>query len=141
MEEIEYKSELQLQSKIYTWFYNKYPEFRVGSSGKKIKQPRCLLVHNFLNPRSVQEGAKLAGCGLTKGLPDLTLFVPAGMYHGLHIELKIGKEKPKDYQIDLMNALREQGYYVTWTNNEEEAKQIISDYLYLRENETRDILI
>ena len=95
MEEIKYKSELQLQSKIYTWFYNKFPEFRIKSTDKKTKQPRCLLVHNFLNPRSVQEGAKLGGCGLTKGLPDLTLLVPSGKYHALFIELKIGKNKPR----------------------------------------------
>ena len=125
----EYKSELKLQSNIYIWFYNNFPEYRIESKSKSVKQPRCLLVHNLLNAKSKIEAAKLAGCGLTKGLPDLFLAIPSKGFHGLYIELKIGKEKPKDYQLEVMSKLESQGYCAQWTNNEEEAKKIITEYL------------
>ena len=122
----EYKSELHLQSVIWHWFYNEYPEYRIPPVNKK---PRSLLVHNLLNARSVIEGAKLQSCGLTKGFPDLTLHVPSNGYHGLHMELKIGKEKPREEQLQVMVALEEMGYFVCWCNNEEDAKEIFKEYL------------
>lgn len=125
----EYKSELHLQSLIYRWFFSCYPEFRIKS--KSIKTPRCLLIHNFLNPRSAVEGSKLNGCGLTKGFPDLTLFVKRGGYGALIMELKIEKEKPKPEQLEVFEALRAQGYFVTWSNNLEDAQKKINLYLNL----------
>lgn len=123
---MEYKSELHLQSIIWQEFYNTYKEFRLPPVGNK---PRCLLIHNLLNARSSVEGAKLQGCGLTKGFPDLTLFVARKGYHGLHIELKLKNEKPKKEQREVMAALEGQNYKVAWSNCHEEVREIIKDYL------------
>lgn len=126
-------SELKLQQQIYIWFYNNYPEYRIPNPSGGLKQPRCLLFHNLLNAKSKVEGAKLAGCGLTKGVPDLFLAIPSGPCSGLYLELKIGNEKPKKYQLEVMESLKNQGFAVGWTNNFEEAKEMIENYLNLEE--------
>lgn len=123
-----YKSELEIQQKVYTWFYGKYKEYRIPPVKNK---PRCLLVHNFLNPRSVVEGAKLQGAGLTKGFPDLSLLIPKGKYHGLHMELKMPGERPRMEQIQVLHALEEQGYKVCICDNHESAIKEIEEYLLL----------
>jgi hypothetical protein len=132
-----YKSELHLQSIIYTAFYNKYPEFRIkNSSKKKVKQPRCLLNHNLLNGRSAISVGNATG--ITKGYPDMSLNIARGNYHGLRMELKIGDEIPTDDQFDVMEALEDQGYYVCWVNNEDDAARIIDYYLNLKYDEEED---
>jgi hypothetical protein len=97
--------------------------------GKNKKLIRCLLIHNLLNPKSKVEAAKLKGSGLTKGLPDMTLLIPKGKYHGMFIELKIGNNKPTIEQLEMFEALRIQGYYVTWVSTLEKARKEITDYL------------
>ena len=124
-----WKSELQLQSKLFQWFYNNYPEYRIKS--KKIKTPRCLLIHNYLNPKNKIDGSKLIGAGLCKGFPDLTLYVSKGQYFGLIIELKLPREKPKPEQLETMDALRLQGYKVVWHDNLEDSKNEIINYLLI----------
>ena len=122
-----YKSELDLQAKVWRWFYSEFPEYRVNS--KDLKQPRCLLIHNLLNAKSVVEGAKLAGCGLTKGVPDLTLLVPKNGYGALFIELKIGNNKPEKHQKEYMERLETMGYKCCWVNNLDDAITHIKNYL------------
>lgn len=132
-EKIDYKSEMHLQSIIYKDFYSSYPELRIPQA--KPKHPKCLLIHNFLNPRSVVEGAKLKACGLTEGFPDLTLFVARKGFHGLVIELKIPNkntgaiQKPRPEQKEVMKCLQNQSYLVTWCDNHHDAKEIFETYL------------
>ncbi|MCP4502850.1 MAG: hypothetical protein GY822_23165 [Deltaproteobacteria bacterium] len=116
-----------MQSKLFIWFYNQYPEFRILS--KNVKTPRCLLIHNYLNPKNKIDGAKLNAAGLCKGFPDLSLYVPRGDYFGLIIELKMPGEKPRPEQFDVINALRVQGYKVVWCDSLEQSKNEIINYL------------
>ena len=124
-----WRSELEMQSKLFIWFYNEFPQFRILS--KNVKTPRCLLVHNYLNPKNKIDGAKLNAAGLCKGFPDLTLYVPRGQYFGLIIELKLPGEKPRAEQHDVMNVLIGQGYKVIWRDSLEESKKEIINYLNL----------
>lgn len=127
MEKEQYKSELQLQAICYQWFYNNYPQYRIKS--QKVKVPRCLLVHNLLNAKSHVEAAKLNGAGLTKGLPDLVLYVPSQGYPALFIELKLPGEKPRPEQLEIFEALRAVGYKVAWVDTFEKFKNLIYEYL------------
>jgi len=120
-----YKSELQIQQMVWTWFYNQYPQYRLPAVGSN---PRCLLVHNYNNPRSMVAGSKLVSCGLTKGFPDLTLNVPSNGYHALHIELKMPGEKPSKEQIEVHEGLRVQGYAVEVCDDHEKAIECILNY-------------
>lgn len=129
-----YKSELDLQAKLVQWFYKSFPEFRICTipiSDKGTQQLRSLLFHNLNNAKSKIEAAKLSGAGLVKGTPDLKLAVARGGLHGLYIELKIGKKKPEQHQIEVMNALRSQGYACEWINTLEDGIELINYYLSL----------
>ena len=121
-------SELKLQQDCFLWFYENYPQFRIKTK-TKYNKPRCLLVHNFNNPRNKVQGARLASAGLCKGVPDLTLLVMSGPYGALFIELKKPGEKPKPEQREMIEVLRQQGYKTTWTDNKEDFKRIIKEYL------------
>ncbi len=123
-----YKSELELQQKVWLWFYENYPQHRLPMVGNK---PRCLLVHNLLNAKSIVEAAKLQSCGLTKGFPDLTLYVPKYPFCGLVMELKLPGEKPRKEQIEVLDALSINKYYVCVCDTFFEAKKQIEDYLSL----------
>jgi len=123
---MKYKSEHQIQQMVWLWFYENYPQYRLPPVGSN---PRCLLVHNYNNPRSMVAGSKLVSCGLTKGFPDLTLYVPSLLYHGLHIELKQPGEKASKEQKEVHEALRSQGYAVEVCDNHEVAIEAIMNYL------------
>jgi hypothetical protein len=109
-----------------------------------IKQPKlsCLewlyAVPNG-GKRSAVEAMRLVQGGVKSGIPDLQLDVARKGYHGLRLELKKpnvlangnrGKCKaPDEEQIKCHEFLREQGFAVHVSNDLEELKQIILDYL------------
>ncbi len=114
-----YKSEAQHQSAIVKWFWNRFKDYR------------GLLYHNFNNPRNAVNGAQLIALGLMKGNPDLTLAVPRGGFGALYIELKKPGEKPRPEQLKQMDRLENAGNKVSWSDNAEEAAEIIVNYLNL----------
>ena len=127
-------SEIKHQQELYKWFYNKYPQYRIETECKDVKQPRCLLYHNYNNPKSAVVGA--SGIGITKGLPDLFLAVPVrqpmrslGFYCGLYLELKGKGKKPTKAQHEVIDKLWAAGYAATWSDNLEMSKAIIAGYL------------
>lgn len=61
----------------------------------------------YRNPR---EAAKLKAQGVKPGVPDLCIPVARGGYHGLYIEMKVGKNKPTEHQEKWLKLLNEQGY-------------------------------
>lgn len=82
--------------------------------------------------RSGREAVSLKRQGVVPGILDLMLCVPRGKYHGLAIELKIpvGKCKPPSKEQSAYIAfLTEQGYCARISNDFQEVKQIILEYL------------
>jgi hypothetical protein len=67
--------------------------------------------------------------GVKPGVPDLCLPVPRQGWHGLFIELKAGKNKPTDKQLDWLERLSEQGYLAVVCWGYDEATATIKDYL------------
>ena len=73
--------------------------------------------------------------------PDLIIFEPRGMYHGLFIELKIKspfkkngellKSEHLEGQQNTINDLNERGYYATFATGFDETKKIIDNYMVL----------
>lgn len=121
-------SEAKMQSELWQWFYNSYPQYRFEPS-EYTKKPRTLLVHNYNNPRNKIQGAMLAGIGLVAGFPDLTLYVPSNGFPGMMLELKKTGEVPRPEQMEVLDKLRAMGYYATWSNDLEECKKLIKNYL------------
>jgi len=53
---------------------------------------------------------KIRAEGARPGVPDLCLAWPAHGWHGLYIELKVGRNKPSAAQIDWLARLEAAGY-------------------------------
>ena len=93
--------------------------------------PCLLLMYHVPNEgkRSPREGACLAKMGLKRGVPDICLPVARGGYHGLYIELKVGKNKPTPDQEAYLQALEREGYFVALCYGALEAENIILRYI------------
>lgn len=96
------------------------------------KHPELRMLHHIPNggARSARTGAMLKAQGVKKGVPDLCLPVPCGVYHGLYIELKrvIGGHVSAE-QAEMLNALAAYGYKARICRGAEEAINTIRDYL------------
>lgn len=79
--------------------------------------------------RNKIEAANLKKQGVKKGVPDLCLPVPRGVYHGLYIEMKAKKNKPTQEQESWLKALDEQGYKTAVCWGWEAASRVITEYL------------
>ena len=69
--------------------------------------------------------------GLSKGFPDIIICEPVGGYHGLFLELKTTKGKPRPEQIQWGNNLEDKGYFFQFAFGFESACCIIEEYLKL----------
>jgi hypothetical protein len=81
--------------------------------------------------RNKKTASDLFAEGAKSGYPDITGDVPKGKYHGLFIELKYGKNKPSDNQIEALNRKTERGYFAAVCYGHEEAIEVITEYLAL----------
>jgi len=86
--------------------------------------------------RDVRVGKKLKAEGVKRGVPDLCLPVPCGVYHGMYIEMKteVGRATPEQKQW--IQDLNEQGYYAVIAKGWEQAKNEILGYLALKSQKT-----
>lgn len=92
------------------------------------------LLHAIPNggQRNKVTAAKLKAEGVKPGVPDLSLPVARGKYHGLYIELKRRKGgRVSDEQKWWIVALKAEGYQAEVCHGFDEAKQVILDYLSL----------
>lgn len=79
--------------------------------------------------RDKREAARLKAQGVRAGVPDLCLPVPSGEYHGLFIELKVGKNKTSKEQEEWLGKLAGQGYKTAVCYGWEAAMHEILTYL------------
>jgi hypothetical protein len=102
------------------------------SIGQAETWPELELLHAIPNGgfRSKRTAALLKRTGVKSGVPDLSLPVARGGFHGLYIEMKrtdggrVSQEQ-KAWHI----ALRAQGYMVVVCCGHEQAIAVIRDYL------------
>jgi hypothetical protein len=67
--------------------------------------------------------------GVKKGVADFFLAIPYGNYHGLWIELKVGKGKLSVEQSEFLYRKNERGYLSVAIWGFEAAKETILSYL------------
>ena len=79
--------------------------------------------------RHIAVAIKLKAEGVKAGVPDIFLPVARSDWNGLFIEMKSGKNKPSDRQIDWKNALTIAGYKSIICYGWEDAKGQIEYYL------------
>ena len=82
--------------------------------------------------RSKAVAGILKSMGLSSGVPDLILDYPAGVYHGLRIEMKYGKNTPSDEQKAWLRRLQAAGYFVAVVWSANAAIHLLIEYLNLK---------
>ena len=117
-------SEHEEQAALFLW----------ANSGAALDEwPELEFMH--ANPmggnRDAKTGAYMKAEGAKPGVPDIFLPVARGVYHGLYVEMKYGKNKPTKEQLEYMRFLAGQGYRVHVRYSAETAQAAIEDYLRL----------
>lgn len=112
--------EAQEQKKIFEWA--KWAE-------KRHPELEMLFAIPNGGSRNKIEAINLKRQGLKAGVPDFTLQVPKGNYHGLYIELKVGKNKPSEKQKKWIDNLNKYGYKALVCYGFDEAVKEIIEYL------------
>lgn len=99
----------------------------------KYRVPELELLYHVPNggKRDIKTAIKLKQEGVKAGVPDIVLPVSRGGYHGLYIELKVGKNKPTKEQKEWLESLKQEGYYTTWCIGSQEAIKVIEEYLQM----------
>jgi hypothetical protein len=117
--------EFQMQAALIAWARN---------PAVLAKYPGINLLEGSLNgvKLSKAQAGKAKAAGMLKGSHDIKLPVPKGGFTGLSIELKAGKNKPTEEQIEHGEALIEQGWKVLYIWDDwEEVKEAIEQYMHM----------
>lgn len=103
------------------------------ANGELSRHPELEFMYHVPNGghRSKTTAAKLKMEGVKSGVPDVTLPVARGGYHGLYIELKVKKNKPTENQKKWIEALKQNGYFVVVCYGWVDASEKILEYLGL----------
>lgn len=114
-------TEAQEQTALFQW-----------ASMMEGRIPELRLMHHIANggTRNQLEAVHLKQQGVKPGIPDIFLPCARGPYHGLYIEMKRRKGwKISAAQVEVMDALAEQGYAVEICYGWEQARNVILGYL------------
>ncbi len=107
-------SEAQEQEAVIEWCdWARVPIFAIPNGGKR-------------NPA---EAAHLKRQGVRAGVPDLFMPIASSTYHGLFIEMKAGKNKPTENQLEWIARLERQGYKACVCVGATQAIETIIKYL------------
>lgn len=79
--------------------------------------------------RHPAEARNLKRQGVKSGVPDVCLPLPKGIYHGLYIEMKVGRNKTSAAQDKWLEHLKEVGYATAVCYGFEEAQKVILGYI------------
>jgi hypothetical protein len=67
--------------------------------------------------------------GYKRGTPDLFIYEPVGKFHGLAIELKVGKNRATKDQLKWRDELNKRNYVSEICNGIDETLKVINQYL------------
>lgn len=73
--------------------------------------------------------AKLKAEGVSAGVPDLFIPIPKQGYHGLFVEMKVGKNRTSPEQDEWLALLRKNGYRAAVCYGADAAIKTIDDYI------------
>lgn len=123
MRNVRIDNEAGAQEALFSWIgyqLGRYPElklaYHIPNGGK----------------RDARTAANLKRQGVKAGVPDIHLPVARGGYHGLYIELKVGKNKQTEKQKEWQRELAKQGYLSVVCYGWQEAAEQLVNYLELQ---------
>jgi hypothetical protein len=110
------KPEYELQCKVAQWLMLEYPKilFTIAPAG-------------FITSAGI--GMKAKRMGYRSGTPDILIFKPSGMFHGMFLELKCGKNDVSDAQKEFLEIAQGLNYYCCVAWDFETAKLNLTSYL------------
>ena len=113
-------SESQEQINLFKW-----------AGFASCKYPELDLMYHIPNggKRDIGTAKKLKAEGVKAGVPDICLPVPRSGYHGLYIEMKVGKNKTTDNQDRWLEGLSNQGHKTCICYGWESASEVLIKYL------------
>lgn len=79
------------------------------------------------------QAGKAWAAGMVAGAWDINLPVPRGIFHGMRIEMKFGRNKLSDTQEVYGRRLQELGWKVIISYDWEHAREEIIDYLTMKD--------
>lgn len=110
--------EAQLQSACVRYFRYRYPKYK-----------RLLFHVPNGGSRNVIEAANLKEQGVVSGVADLILLKPKHNYGSLCIELKIGRNKQTENQIQWARDATEEGNLYRVVTNFDQFKDLVDWYM------------
>lgn len=81
--------------------------------------------------RKKAEAVRLKAQGVKAGVPDLTLPIPKGIYHGLYIEMKYNNGTVEQPQKEWIKAMRAAGHFACVCYGYDYAIKVIEEYVKL----------
>lgn len=111
-------TESQLQQNCIQWFRLQYPKYS-----------RLLFAVPNGHKRNIVTAVKLKKEGVIAGVSDLILLVPNKTYHGLCIEMKIGKGKQTESQKEFQSEVEKVGYKYAICRSIDEFINLINNYI------------
>ncbi len=96
-----------------------------------VRMPELEYLHHVPNggKRDKTTAVALKRQGVKAGVPDIVLPAVRGIYHGLYIELKAGKNTTTENQRRWLEYLRQQGYFTAVCYGWQPAAELIENYL------------
>jgi hypothetical protein len=106
--------ESKMQMELVAWLGDiKIPVYSIANEGN----------------RSVGQTVKLLAMGMWPGATDLVIPLPRGSYGAFYVELKTPGKKPRQNQLEFMQAMRNAGNRADWYDDIDKAKDAIIFYL------------
>lgn len=82
--------------------------------------------------RNIIVATKLKAEGVKKGVADLFIMVGNSKHYGLFIEVKVGKNKQQDSQIEFESLAKKQGYAYNLVYSLDELIECLEAYLKIK---------
>jgi hypothetical protein len=111
-----------LQIACVKWFHYQYPKHIITSF------PAGFVFAGSSDKRAIT-GKRMKDMGYLSGTPDLFIPTSKENYHGLFVELKVGKNKPNANQIEVMQKLKDNGFRCEVCYTIEGFIETVKDYL------------
>ena len=73
--------------------------------------------------------ARLKAEGLRPGASDYFIAVPRGVYHGMWLEVKAGRNKPAKNQLEWLDTMTNNGNIAKWGAGMDECWSMIEKYM------------
>ena len=123
MRNVRIDNEAGAQEALFSWI-----SYQLG------RYPELKLAYHIPNggKRDARTAANLKRQGVKAGVPDIHLPVARGGYHGLYIELKVGKNTQTEKQKEWQQELTKQGYLSVVCYGWQEAAEQLINYLELK---------